>query len=507
MTFNVTKRGSSPLKLTNVHLSGEGGVYQSVLCHAFDGLFHTVDAPTADFTFWPDIGVVDKPVIFNASASYSPVNASISKYVWDFDDETNATVSDPIISHLYNETGDYTVSLVVEDSNGTRSNPKTEELRVVMKRNVKIVDVSLMPADNVLVNSTVDVEVRVENDAKDVDENCTVRAYYNATAVNLADISTANWTKIGEINVSIARDSFSIEHLTWNTTGVPQVDAYYYVLVNATLVPYEDVKDNNMTSSDAILVTSTPLRDVAVEKLELGWRMEEGASFKSPVLDGETTTFQITVQNSGTGNETAVNVTLYHDGSMLKNWNESIPRGQTIELTCTELFDPGTYNITALATIENDAHPDNNRKQETLQVIETPKLNFTYDPKTIYINQTVSLDASASFHREPGASITEYKWQIYDRTDHVVKTLSGPDLVNITYQFGQEGEWRVVLSVTDSYNIKYNRQRANTVAYQVDQRIDVQAPAGFPIEYILVVIVIVVAALAVIIYRRRRAHT
>ena len=470
MTFNVTKRGSSPLRLTNAALSGEGAMSMRVLFHKFDGLFRTPDAPTADFTFWPDIGVVDKPVLFNASASYSPVSGvSISKYIWDFDDGTNATVSDPIITHSYSESGTYMVSLVVEDSNGTRSSPKIEQVNVVKKRNVKIRDVSLTPAHLVLVNRTVDVEVIVENDGR-ADENCTVTAYYNASSVNWNDISTTNWTKTGETDVSIPWYSFSIEHLTWNTTGVPQVESYYYVLINATLVPYEKNTTDNTMISDPVFVTAPKVHDVVIEELQFGW----SEAFKFPVLDGENTTFQITVLNEETENETAVNVTLYSNSSMLKTWTESLPYGETVELTWQELLDPGTYNITALATIENDAHPDNNRKEGILRVIRTPQLNVSYSPERVLLNQTVFLDASASFHREPGASITEYKWQIRDPTGTIVKTLSGPDLVNITYQFGEEGEWRVVLSVKDSYNIKYNRQRAKTVAYQVDQRIDVE---------------------------------
>jgi len=431
MTFNVTKRGSSPLKLTNLLLSGEGGFSPRVKCHQFDGLFRTADAPEADFTFWPDIGVVNKPITFNASASCSPVNLSISKYIWDFGDENVTIVNDPTVTHSYSESGAYTVYLAVEDSNGVRSSPKTEEVCIVDKRNVKIADVSLTPAHVVLVNRTVDVGVLIENDGR-ADENCTVKAYYNATAVNWTDISTTDWIKIGETDVLLPlENSWAIKHFTWNTSGVPKVNAYYYVLANATLVPYEgDVKDNNMTSSDAIFVRSIPLRDVAVEKLDCGW----SELFKSPVLDGENTTFQIAILNSGTVDETAVNVTLCSNGSMLKTWTESLPYGETIELTWQELLDPGTYNITASATIECDAHPDNNRKEGILHVIRTPQLNVSYSPECVLVNQTVFLDASASFHREPGASITQYKWYI-------------------TYQFGEEGEWRVVLSVKDSYNI------------------------------------------------------
>jgi len=508
MTFNVITRGSSPLKLTNLRLSGEGGFSPHVKCHQFDGLFHTADAPEADFTFWPDIGVVDKPVIFNASASCSPVNLSISKYIWDFGDETNATLGDPVASHSYVALQDYVVSLVVEDSNGTRSNLKTEQVSIVEKRNVKVVDVSLTPADLVLANRTVDIEVWLENDGR-ADENCTMKVYYNATAVNWTDISATNWKKIGETNVSIPKGKPSIEQLTWNTTGVPQVDTYYYVLANTTLVPYENDKDNNKTSRDPIFISSTALRDVAITKLEFGWRRAEGEAFKSPVLDGERTTFQITVLNAGTENETAVNVRLYCNNSMLRSWNQSIPYGNTIKLTSNELFDPGFYNLTALATTEIDVHPDNDRRQGTLHVIETPKLNFTFDPKTPYANQTVSFDASPSFHGESGASLTEYKWSIYNPRGTLVKTRSGSDLVNITYEFAHLEVWRVVLSVKDNYGIEYSIHRTATAAYQIGANIQVQPSAGFPIEYIIIIIIVAVAVVAAlaIIYRRRRSKT
>lgn len=507
MTFNVTKRGSSPLKLTNVHLTGEDTSGQAhnfnptLLFHTFDGLFRTAGAPTADFTFWPDVGVENESVIFDASASHSPINVSISKYIWDFGDETNATVSDPRISHSYSGTGTYTVSLVVEDSYGTYSSPKTEQVSVVEKRDVKMKGVSLMPADLVFANKTVDIEVTVKNDGR-ADENCTLQAYYNATAVNWADISATDWRKIGEIKVSLSlKYPWAIKHLIWNTTGVPQVEAYYYVLANITLVPYEKNTTDNTMISNPIFVTATEVHDVAFEELQFGW----SEVFKSPVLSGEQTTFQVVVRNKGTEDEAAVNVTLYYNGSMLKSWNESLPYGESIELTCQKSLDPGHYNITARATIENDEHQDDNSKQEMLQVIRTPQLNFTYDPKTPYVNQTVSFDASASFHREPGASITQYKWEIYAPGETSPEVLSGPDMVNMTYQFGKKGVWRVVLSVTDSYNIKYKRLRDATSAYQIEARIKVQAPTGFPIEYtILISILIVAVALAVIIYRRRR---
>jgi hypothetical protein len=145
----------------------------------------------------------------------------------------------------------------------------------------------------------------------------------------------------------------------------------------------------------------------------------------------------------------------------------------------------------------------------TLQVIETPKLNFTWDPVKPNVNQTVTFDASASIHQESGASITQYKWQIYNPAGTVVNTTYGADLVSITYNFTVAGNWRVILSVTDNYKITYSHERPKTSSYQMEATIEVQTGGGgeFPIEYIaaiIIVIVAVVAILAILILRRRR---
>jgi PKD repeat protein len=509
MTFNVIERGSSLLKLIKVNLSGtteEPGLFFNprIPRYTFDGLFETVGAPTANFTFYPDVGVLGKPVTFNASASYGSGSATIVSYTWNFGDGNVTTVSYPVIDHLYNHTGDYSVSLTVEDSDGVQSSPKMEEVRVVTKRNVKIDAITLTPADMVRVNITVDIAVRVSNDGR-VDENSTVRAYYNATLVNFADISTTNWTLIGEENVGLPMDSQSTRHFSWNTTEVPQVDTYYYILANMTSVPYEEnLKDNNMTSAP-ILVSLKSLRDVRAEALGFGW-MNPDNNLEFPVLDSETTSFQITVRNAGTENETAVEVMLYCNGSLLRNWTESIPYGENVELTYAKLLDPGSYNVTAVALVDNDLYPDNSRKEGILRVIRRPQLNFTRDPETPYVNQTVVFDASASFHRESGASITYYSWRIVNQYGTTVATLAGLDRVNTTYRFDSAGEgWRVILSIKDSYNIEYNHRRSATSAYQIDARFNVRAPAGFPTEYIiLIIVVIVVAALVAIIFLRRR---
>jgi PKD repeat protein len=251
MTFNVIGLGASALKLNSVGLADESGA--KLLWHQYDGRFSTPGAPIADFTFWPDVGVVNRSVIFNASASYSPVDLAIDNYKWDFGDGNITSVSDPIVHHTYDATRDYTVSLKVTDSEGIISSPKTVDLTIVEKRNVKITNIEIEAFD-VRVNTTVGLNITVTNDGR-ADENFTVTAYYNASEVNFADVSATNWIKIGEKNVSLTRNTLAILHLVWNTTGVPEVDASYYVMANTTFVPYEmNTTDNTKISAVPVFI-------------------------------------------------------------------------------------------------------------------------------------------------------------------------------------------------------------------------------------------------------------
>jgi hypothetical protein len=53
---------------------------------------------------------------FNASSSYDPENGTISKYYWDFGD--NSTSTNKIIAHAYEAPGEYTIKLNITDTTG-----------------------------------------------------------------------------------------------------------------------------------------------------------------------------------------------------------------------------------------------------------------------------------------------------------------------------------------------------------------------------------------------------
>jgi len=73
-------------------------------------------APTASFTADPSSGAAPLTVNFDASASTPPAGASLTSFSWTFGDGNSGTGE--ITSHTFTAEGTYTVSLVVEDSNG-----------------------------------------------------------------------------------------------------------------------------------------------------------------------------------------------------------------------------------------------------------------------------------------------------------------------------------------------------------------------------------------------------
>jgi len=77
--------------------------------------------PVANFTYSPPSPVVNRTVTFDASTSSPGWNGTIQpivSYEWDFDDGTNATTSNPIITHNYTQADTLAVTLNVTDAQG-----------------------------------------------------------------------------------------------------------------------------------------------------------------------------------------------------------------------------------------------------------------------------------------------------------------------------------------------------------------------------------------------------
>jgi hypothetical protein len=515
MTFKVIKNGGCALEFTTHDLSNESG---NIIEHEKrDGYFESSGTPVARFNWQPTIGVVDEPVTFNASESFDP-DGTVVKYYWDFDDGNNVLTSNPMIYHTFNHTSpknDYYVSLIVEDNTGINSSKTTADppLTIVQFRNVGITGISLSTY-SCQINTTIYVNVTIKNYGV-VQESFNLTAYYN--------ISSTEWTLVNTTtdysnpqNMSIL-PSYEVPYsFAWNTTGLPYTEVHYVVQVNVTGVPYDDETDSTITSNPG-WITEHEIHDLSVETLSFR-ASHGGQEFSPPIILGEAAKITIEIRNLGTVSEKTFNVTLYGNGTVLNHWiiEEALLSGRvkTLAWIWREPTERGYYNMTAEVTIIYiDNETQNNVRQGFLRVIETPELHIIYTPTEPVVNETVTLNASTSIHKEPGGQIIAYAWELYS-PDQIVNVdtarayLKG---VNVSYMFTQEGNWTIVLKVTDNYGFTYDRRRTLTSDYRVDlEYLPIKAAeeggGGIPIEYIaiIVVVIIIIAAALVILYRRRQ---
>ncbi|MDH5494588.1 MAG: PKD domain-containing protein [Candidatus Bathyarchaeota archaeon] len=522
MTFKVIKSGGCALEFTNLSLKELSDKPGNPINHErYDGYFESAGTPTARFSWSPTVGVVNEPVTFNASESSDP-EGPIVNYFWDFDDGNTAATPNPVINHNFNHTKDkeiYYVSLIVEDNTGINSSKTIADppLTVVQFRNIGLTRISLSTY-HTLINTTIYVNVTIKNYGI-VPENFTLTAYCNISSTDWALINTTT-VDGNPYNMTIAPSGLpgsEVPHsFAWNTTTLPNPEAYYKVQVNVTGVPYDDETDNTITSKP-VHITEDLIYDLTIETLS--FRASHGVlTFPLPIILGEKAEITTTVKNLGTVPEEAFNVTLYINGTALKQWilSETLTSGAVKTLTWTweEILERGYYNITAKVTVAIENVTENNILQDFLRVIETPQLEIIYTPDTPVVNETVTLNASSSIHREPGGQITGYAWEIWspDQILDVGSPISDLTGVSVSYTFRHLGNWTIVLKVTDNFGYTYETRRTLTSDYRLDLEIPIELAEdggggeGIPIEYIVVIIVVVIVIIAalVIFYRRRQ---
>ena len=85
--------------------------------------------PFAAFTFSPLRPKVGETIVLNATEC-KPNGGYITSYFWDFGDDVTENVSDPIVTHIYDSFGNYSVTLTISDSEGETATA-TQEITVI----------------------------------------------------------------------------------------------------------------------------------------------------------------------------------------------------------------------------------------------------------------------------------------------------------------------------------------------------------------------------------------
>jgi len=504
LTFQVVGTGNCKIEFvrspTEPLLSDQSG--SPIPMNIYDANFIYGGAPEAIFTYWPDFGVKNKPVTFNASQSYDP-NGYITKYIWNFGDGETNTTSQPVTNHTYTETGEYTVSLTVQDNDDITSSPYEETVKIVEFRDLQILSVT--PSKTfTLINDTINVEVKVSN-LGEIKENCSITLYYNATTTSLSDIQPNDWKPIKENLTTIDENSEKTFNFQWNTTGLNKTEAAYYLLAQIKPLPYErNITDNTLISQKYIYITAKEIHDLAVltPTVKATYNNE---FYSAPIIIGEDAYIETKIYNNGTFKEANFTVAISINNTEVfeKNVTSELDVQQMTTVTY-KWTEPsiGRYNITITVQCDKDENLANNVASTHLEVIDTPQLNITWTPKNPTVNQTITFSAAGSFHKDPRGKIINYTWTFIP-PGGVGKRISETG-ENVSVSFPIDGNWTVQLVVTDSFGLTYSTRRDLSITYYLSEGITVAPiPPNLLLDYLIIASVIGLIILLVVLYVRR----
>jgi hypothetical protein len=130
-TFKVVGRGITLLEIVSDNVTydppvpGYGPNNLIVLHSTYSGVFSNLGVAAFFNVASPAIRLPGVPVLFDASASFNPNGAAITRYSWDFGDGSKNSTTAPFISHRYDSAGNYRIILNVTDGSSWSSIVRT----------------------------------------------------------------------------------------------------------------------------------------------------------------------------------------------------------------------------------------------------------------------------------------------------------------------------------------------------------------------------------------------
>ena len=484
ITFEVLKGGNCTLELDPTKAKLYDTSFNLIDHTLQDGYFYT-NCPVAKFTYTPHpIEYQGRPLVgemitFNGTSSYDPdepydtTPGGILNYEWDFDDGTTGTGN--ITTHMYNESGSYTVSLNITDDEG--KNDFTTDYVLIPVHDIAVINVTVTPT-TFTPGAVLSINVTALNKGT-VTENLNVTLYQNFNPVNTA---LFYWGRIGYVGdppapyVDWTNELDSEENGTatieWATTGVYPgnytlgVHAYI-VQRNQTSKTWEsapgiekdEVLPDNWMSFGTVTATEQEMHDVAVTDIKVDptdLEIEEDSYIKAKIKN----------EGNDEGQYNAT-LTISYDSELFnqKKWsNQTLLAGvtDTLELKWLQganATKEGNYNITVAVVLVNATTldflepynatvPDGDPSDNTLSVVAKirmlPEVHFTYSPSEPEVDKPVTFNAAATYAPGiPNGTIEEYYWEFGDGTSTVKSTSTAIHV----YRLG--GTYTMSLTVTD----------------------------------------------------------
>jgi len=426
----------------------------------------TLGTPEASFTYSPESPITEQLITFNASSSYDP-NGYIVSYVWNFGDGNITTVTNPIITHTYDTSGNYTVSLTVADNQGL-TDTTTEVVSVGKSPVASFTYTPSVPyvGDTITFNASQSTPSsgNITNYVWDFGDSLLIEN-------NTTPITTHKYTASGSYTVSLTiKDSAGLTNTETKTIVIQQSpvaifthsptypQAFDTVTFNASdsydangyIVSYVwDFGDGNITTVTTPIITHvynsagnyTVILTVADNEGYTHTTTQSLYVSRRPPVADFTSTPDFPIANQSVTFNASSSYDL--DGSIV-SYGWDFGDGNTTTITSpliTHRYSAaGNYTVTLTVT-DNDNLT--NSKTSILRVRDYPTVAFTYSPTIPGVGSNVTFDASLSSPN--GGTIVSYLWDFGDGSPLLNTTNS-----IITHIFNASRNYTVTLTVSDS---------------------------------------------------------
>ena len=475
--------------------------------------------PIAIFTISTTRAIAHTPVTFNATDSYARVlYGTIESYKWNFSDGNTTTwLTDPIITHAYTTTGNYTVTLTVKD-NKQLTNSTQAQITVI---DYPTADFSYLPTTPLV------GEIVTFNASASEPNGGSIINYaweFGDGGTGTGVIATHSYSATGNYTVKLTvTDSEDLTNSTQTTITVinyPKADFTYTPeapLVNQTITfdataskpnggaiksytwEFDDGKTGTgvitthsysatgnytvtLTITDSEDLTSTTNKTVTVKLHNIA--ITSLTASPNTVKIGEPVTIEVTVVNNGNFTETFTVTAYYNNTAIETKTVTDLTSGGSQPLTIvwnTEDVSPDVYTVKAEASnVTGETKTDDNSRIDgtvTVQKKSPPIASFTYTPSAPKVGDTVTFTSNST---DPDGSIQSWDWNFGDGTPH-------GNTETMTHTYATAGDFTVNLTVTDNDELTATKSITITVQEAPQAPINLLYVAGAAVIIILIV--------------------
>jgi len=413
-------------------------------------------SPVASFTESAETVYTGETITFNASGSYD-ADGTITSYLWDFGDGTNATGI--IVDHAYTDNGNYTVTLTVTDDDGattTVTSTKTVLNRPPVASFTESAE-TVLTGETITFNATNSYDpdgsivsyfwdfgdgsnatgVVVDHSYAD-DGNYTVTLTVTdddgATSVSTSTKTIMNRPPIASFTES-TETAYTGETISFNASASYDPDgfivSYFWDFgdgTNATGVTVSHSYADNGT----YVVTLRVVDDDGAESTT--------SSTKTILNTAPVAAFTESAETVYTNEIITFNASSSYDsdGSIVSYfWDFGDGTNATGVVVEHAYSDNGNYTVTLTVTDDDGATATSTSIKNVLN--RPPIATFTESAETVYTGEAITFNASGSY--DPDGSIVSYFWDFGDGTN-----ATG---VVVTHSYSDDGNYTVTLTVTD----------------------------------------------------------